>query len=42
VAVRDQTQVEAIAMMLATVYILINIAADFLVVLLVPRLRTAR
>ena len=36
----DNTQVQAIAMILAAVYILINIAADLIVVLLVPKLRT--
>jgi peptide/nickel transport system permease protein len=42
VGVRDETEVEAIAMLLATAYILINIVADLLVVLLVPKLRTAQ
>jgi peptide/nickel transport system permease protein len=36
----DDTQVQAIAIILATVYILINILADLLVVVLVPKLRT--
>lgn len=36
----DNTQVEAIAMILATIYIVINIVADLTVVLLVPRLRS--
>jgi peptide/nickel transport system permease protein len=36
----DNTQVQAIAMILATIYILINILADLIVVLLVPKLRT--
>jgi peptide/nickel transport system permease protein len=36
----DNTQVQAIAMILATIYILINIVADLIVVLLVPKLRT--
>jgi peptide/nickel transport system permease protein len=38
----DNTQVQAIALILATVYICVNIAADLIVVLLVPKLRTAR
>jgi peptide/nickel transport system permease protein len=36
----DTTEVQAIALILATIYILINIFADLLVVLLVPKLRT--
>lgn len=36
----DNTEVQAIAMILATLYITINIVADLLVILLVPRLRT--
>jgi peptide/nickel transport system permease protein len=36
----DNTQVQAIAMILATIYILINIVADLLIVVLVPKLRT--
>jgi peptide/nickel transport system permease protein len=36
----DDTQVQAIAIILATIYILINIFADLLVVVLVPKLRT--
>jgi peptide/nickel transport system permease protein len=36
----DNTQVQAIVMVLATIYILINICADLIVVLLVPKLRT--
>jgi peptide/nickel transport system permease protein len=36
----DNTQVQAIAMILATIYILINIIADLIVVVLVPKLRT--
>lgn len=36
----DNTQVQAIAMILATIYILINIFADLIVVMLVPKLRT--
>lgn len=35
----DNTQVQAIAMILATIYIVINVVADLTVVLLVPRLR---
>jgi peptide/nickel transport system permease protein len=38
----DNTEVQAIALILAAVYILINIVADLLVMLLVPRLRTAQ
>lgn len=37
---RDITVVQAIALVLATAFIVINIAADLLVVLLVPKLRT--
>jgi peptide/nickel transport system permease protein len=40
VLANDNTQVQAIAMTLATIYILINIIADLIVVLLVPKLRT--
>jgi peptide/nickel transport system permease protein len=40
VNVRDVTQVEAVALILATAYIAINIIADVAVVLLVPKLRT--
>jgi peptide/nickel transport system permease protein len=40
VLAHDNTQVQAIAMILATIYILINIIADLTVVLLVPKLRT--
>jgi peptide/nickel transport system permease protein len=36
----DTTVIQAIALVLATIYILINIFADLLVVLLVPKLRT--
>jgi len=36
----DDTQVQAIALILATIYILINVLADVLIVLLVPKLRT--
>lgn len=41
VAVRDVRAVQSMAMLVAVVYIVINILADLLVVLLVPRLRTA-
>jgi peptide/nickel transport system permease protein len=41
VAVRDVRAVQSMAMLIAVVYITINIIADLLVVLLVPRLRTA-
>jgi peptide/nickel transport system permease protein len=40
VNVRDVNAVEAVAMILATMYIVINILADLIVVLLVPKLRT--
>lgn len=40
VAARDLPEVQAIAVVLAALYILINIAADLIVVLLVPKLRT--
>jgi peptide/nickel transport system permease protein len=36
----DNTEVQAIALILATIYILINIFADLLVLVLVPKLRT--
>lgn len=42
VAARDLPEVQAIAFVLAALYILINIMADLLVILLVPKLRTAR
>jgi peptide/nickel transport system permease protein len=38
---RDAPQIQAIALILATAYIAINIIADLLVVFLVPKLRTA-
>jgi len=38
---RDVNAVEAVAMLLAVVYIAINIMADLIVVLLVPKLRTS-
>jgi peptide/nickel transport system permease protein len=41
VSVRDIPLVEALAVLIAAVYIALNIVADLLVVLLVPRLRTA-
>ena len=41
VAVRDIPLVEALSVLIAAVYIALNILADFLVVLLVPKLRTA-
>lgn len=40
VAVRDVFEVQALTMLLATAYVGINIAADLIVVLLVPKLRT--
>src|SRR6202035_1770202 len=36
----DETEVQAIALVLAAAYIVLNIAADLIVVLLVPKLRT--
>jgi peptide/nickel transport system permease protein len=42
VSVRDIPLVEALAILIAGVYIALNIVADFLVVLLVPKLRTAQ
>ena len=41
VAIRDVRAVQSIAILIAAVYIAINIVADVLVVLLVPKLRTA-
>jgi peptide/nickel transport system permease protein len=41
IGAHDATATEAIAMMLASAYVVINILADFAVVLLVPKLRTA-
>ena len=38
---RDVTLVEDVAMILATLYVLLNILADLIVVLLIPKLRTA-
>lgn len=40
VAARDLPEVQAIALVLAALYIVINIAADLVVVILVPKLRT--
>jgi peptide/nickel transport system permease protein len=40
VSTRDVPEVQAASMILATIYIAVNIVADLLVVLLVPRLRT--
>jgi peptide/nickel transport system permease protein len=40
VSVRDITQVQAASLILAAMYIAINIAADVVVILLVPKLRT--
>ena len=41
VGIRDVFEVEAIVMIFATAFIAINIIADLIVVLLVPRLRTS-
>lgn len=40
VELRDVPEVQAIAMVLAAIYIVVNICADLLVVLIVPKLRT--
>jgi peptide/nickel transport system permease protein len=40
VKARDIPTVQGVAMLLATIYIVINIAADLVVVLLIPKLRT--
>ena len=40
VELRDVTEVQAIALVLAAIYIVINIVADLLVVFIVPKLRT--
>jgi peptide/nickel transport system permease protein len=40
VAIRDVREVQSVALLIAAVYIAINIVADVLVVLLVPKLRT--
>ena len=42
VAIRDVREVQSVAFLIAAVYIGLNILADLLVVLLVPKLRTAR
>jgi peptide/nickel transport system permease protein len=42
VAIRDVREVQSVAVLIAAVYIALNIVADVLVVLLVPKLRTAR
>jgi peptide/nickel transport system permease protein len=41
VAVRDVREVQSLAIFIAAFYILVNILADLLVIVLVPRLRTA-
>ena len=40
VAIRDVREVQSVALLIAAFYVLVNIVADFLVVLLVPKLRT--
>jgi peptide/nickel transport system permease protein len=40
VAIRDVREVQSVALLVAGVYVLLNIVADLLVVLLVPKLRT--
>ncbi|HEX2045709.1 MAG TPA: ABC transporter permease [Gaiellaceae bacterium] len=40
VAIRDVREVQSVALLVAGVYVLLNIVADVLVVLLVPKLRT--
>ena len=40
VAIRDVREVQSITILIAAFYILVNIVADILVVLLVPKLRT--
>jgi peptide/nickel transport system permease protein len=40
VAIRDVREVQSVALLVAAVYVLLNIVADLLVVLLVPKLRT--
>jgi peptide/nickel transport system permease protein len=42
VAGRDLPVVQAIVLLLASVYVVVNLVADLLTVLLVPRLRTRR
>ena len=39
VQIRDVTVVQSVAMLIAVVYVLINLVADFIVMLLVPKLR---
>jgi peptide/nickel transport system permease protein len=39
---RDVTLVQDVAMILATVYVVLNIVADLIVVFLIPKLRTAQ
>ena len=41
VAIRDVREVQSVAILIAALYITLNIVADLLVVLLVPKLRTA-
>jgi peptide/nickel transport system permease protein len=41
VAIRDVREVQSVALLIATIYVALNIVADLLVVLLVPKLRTA-
>jgi peptide/nickel transport system permease protein len=41
VAIRDVREVQSVAIVIAALYITLNIAADLLVVLLVPKLRTS-
>jgi peptide/nickel transport system permease protein len=40
VAIRDVREVQSVALLVAAVYVLLNIVADLLVVLVVPKLRT--
>jgi peptide/nickel transport system permease protein len=40
VAIRDVREVQSVALLVAAFYLFLNIVADFLVVLLVPKLRT--
>src|SRR5680860_1635229 len=42
VAIRDVREVQSVALLIAAFYLLLNIVADFLVVLSVPKLRTKR
>ena len=41
VNIRDVREVQSLAMVIATVYIGLNLLADMIVVLLVPKLRTS-